>query len=106
MKSKKMVFVLAVMFFLAWSPTSAQDEEQFVDKIEIGKMKCKELMAGSDSERDIGIAYYHGYMDGKKNVTTLDIAEASAVSDHVRDFCLSNPASTVMEAFAKLDKPD
>ena len=34
----------------------------------------------------------------------LDIPESSAISDEVRDYCLSNPTDTVMHAFEKFHK--
>ena len=71
---------------------------------DIGKLTRKELMGGTDIEREVGIAFFHGYMAGKKNRQAIDLPVASALSVKVRDFCLSNPTNTVMDAFKNLGK--
>ena len=104
MKSHRLLILLIVGIALFAPPAWAQEETTAANTIEIGKLTCKQLMAGNDLERDVVIAYYHGLMDGKKKVEVLDIPEASAISDEVRDFCLSNPSNTVMQAFEKFHK--
>jgi hypothetical protein len=47
------------------------------------------------------VAFYHGYVAGKKSEEIVDIAAMGALSDRVSDYCLSNPTSTVMDAFTK-----
>ncbi len=104
MKTYKILILFIVGIALCAPPAWAEEEKTPVNAIEIDKLTCKELMAGNDLERDVVIAYYHGLMDGKKKVETLDIPEASAISDEVRDYCLSNPTATVMQAFEKFHK--
>lgn len=72
--------------------------------VDIAKMTCKELMAGRDIDRESGISFYQGYLAGKKNSQTLDLNAAAAQTDRVTDYCLSNPTSTVMDAFLKTTK--
>jgi hypothetical protein len=96
------LFIVGIAIFA--SPAWAADETAPANAIEIDKLTCKELMAGNDLERDVVIAYYHGLMDGMKKVEILDIPESSAISDEVRDYCLSNPTHTVMQAFEKFHK--
>jgi hypothetical protein len=96
------LFVVGIALFAP--PAWAAEEATPVNTIEIDELTCKQLMAGNDLERDVVIAYYHGIMDGKKQVGILDIPEASAISDEVRDYCLSNPTNTVMKAFEKFHK--
>lgn len=72
--------------------------------VDIGKLTCKELMRGNDSDREIGIAFYQGFMAGKKNEMTIDLHAASSLTDSVKDFCLSNPTATVMDAFTQSAK--
>jgi len=73
-------------------------------KIDIGKMTCKELMGGNDLDREVGIAYFHGFLAGKTNSQVVDVKATSERTDKVKDYCLSNPASTVMDAFTKAGK--
>lgn len=96
------VTVLAAALFVvpAWGaePSSADK------KIDISKMTCKELMGGDDTDREVGIAFFHGFMAGKKENTIVDVKKISVLSDKIRDYCLSNPTSTVMDAFKKSSK--
>jgi hypothetical protein len=96
------LFIVGIAIFA--SPAWAAEETAPANAIETDKLTCKELMAGNDLERDVVIAYYHGLMDGRKQVKVLDIPESSAISDEVRDYCLSNPTHTVMQAFEKFHK--
>ncbi len=83
----------------AWAEEAGPAGQQTVT---IAKLTCKEMMAGDDMDRAATLAYFHGYRAGKKGGEVVDIAEMSAYSDRVSDYCLSNPTSTVMDAFAKL----
>ena len=76
MKSHRLLILLIVGIALFAPPAWAQEETTAANTIEIGKLTCKQLMAGNDLERDVVIAYYHGLMDGKKKVEVLDIPEA------------------------------
>jgi hypothetical protein len=104
MTVKKLLLVLIIGVALAAVPAWSEEGKLSENAIDIGKLTCKELMSGSDIDREVGIAFFHGYMAGKKNQETIDLPAASARSDKVKDFCLSNPTSTVMDGFLKPDK--
>ncbi len=93
--------VLAGLLFaaLAWAEEPASDAARTVG---VAKVTCKEMMAGDDMSRGAVLAYYHGYLAGKKSQEVVDLTAMSAQSDRVTDYCLSNPTSTVMDAFAKV----
>jgi acid stress chaperone HdeB len=94
--------VLSVPLFSinAW----AGEAKSSAVKIDIAKFTCMDLMAGTDADRDAGFSYFHGYLAGKKNSATLDVNTVAAQTDKIRDYCLSNPKSTVMDAFTKAAK--
>jgi len=104
MSVNKLVLVLFVGIALASVPTWAEEGKSHENTIDISKMTCKQLMSGNDVDREVGLAFFHGYFAGKKNQQTIDLPAASALSDKVRDFCLSNPTGTVMDSFIKLGK--
>lgn len=104
MQIHKLLILFTVGLAFCVPAVCAEEGKTPVNAIEIEKLTCKEMMAGNDLERDVVIAYYHGLMDGKNQVGILDIPEASAISDEVRDYCLSNPTKTVMQAFEKFHK--
>lgn len=97
----KWFFVLiAVLTALpAWA-----GEPTIEGKIDIGQLTCKELMRGNDSDREVGIAYYQGFLAGKKNEQTIDLNAAATLTDSVKEYCLTNPTATVMDAFTQSAK--
>lgn len=82
----------------AWAEEPASDAAQ---KVTVGEVTCKQMMAGDDLDRGAVIMYFHGYRAGKMGQVVVDIPALSAQSDRVTDYCLSNPTVTVMDAFAK-----
>ena len=61
----------------------------------------KELMAGNDTDREVDIAYLHGYFAGKKTSPILDIPAVTAQTERFFNFCLANPKVTVMKGYEK-----
>ena len=104
MEWKKLILVLAIGIALASAPAWAEEGKADDNMLDIEAMTCKQLMSGDDLDREVGLGFFHGYFDGKKGVKVVDLPKASAVSTFVRDYCLSNPASTLMEAFVKAGK--
>lgn len=95
-----LVLVSALLFaFQAWGADSKTHK-----KVDIMKLTCKEVMGGNDRDRAVTGAYFLGFFAGKENSTTVDLDATSAHSSRVADYCLSNPKSTVMEAFTKTGK--
>jgi len=101
MTTNKMITLLVLGATLAATPVWAEEAPTAIRTVDLGKFSCKELMSGNDRARDIGFAYYQGFLAGKKNNMTLKLMDASDLTDRVKDYCLSNPKSTVMDAFAK-----
>ena len=101
---KNMVIFLVIGIALAALPGWAE-EERSVDKVvDINTLACKEVIGGSDRDREIALGFYHGYMAGKKKSNTINLIAMSDISDKVKDYCLSNPNHTIMEAFIKFSK--
>lgn len=72
--------------------------------IEIATLTCKEIMAADDQGRAASLAFFHGYLAGKKDSKSIELNTASDITDKVKDFCLSNPSATVLDAFSKSGK--
>jgi hypothetical protein len=94
--------IMAVSLFVV--PACLAESMKNPMKIDMSKTTCKDLMSGRDLDREVGIAYYHGFLAGEKNNRMLDVTAAATLTDKVRDYCLSNPTSTVMDAFTKNSK--
>jgi len=104
MSASKMVWLLVLGGVLVATVAWAEETTLTGTTLDIGKLTCKELMRGNDSDRDVGIAFYHGFLAGKTNNQVINIHDTGAKTERVRDYCLSNPTSTVMDAFTKSAK--
>lgn len=104
MKVKKLMSFFVLGAVLVAIPALAETMKSEEPMIDIAKTTCKELMSGNDTDREVGMAYFHGFIAGQANRHALDVYAAGALTDKVNDYCLSNPASTVMDAFAKAQK--
>jgi len=100
----KVILLLGLAVMLTITPVFAEEGKPNENTIDIGTMTCKQLMSGNDTDREVGLAFFHGYFAGKKGNQTVDLPATSALSDRVKDYCLSNPTSTVMDAFKKSAK--
>jgi len=96
---KHALVLLALGVALLAAPAWSQEDAAAVNEVHIMKMPCKQLMGGNDVEREIGLAFYQGYLAAKRGAQTIDLPTASAWSDRVREYCLMNPSTSVMEAF-------
>ncbi|MEH6577768.1 MAG: HdeA/HdeB family chaperone [Amphritea sp.] len=92
---------LVSIFLLAGSLANADQTEKQSD---LNNFLCKDIMRLSGTERDISIAFYHGYMLGKKGTTMYVRDKLSNISDQVIDYCLDNPNIKMLDAFIKVSQ--
>jgi hypothetical protein len=92
---------LAVCISLLGSASAWAEESANPVTVSLAGLTCKEMMSGQDVDRAAVLAFFHGYDAGKRSEKTVDVTAMSALSDRVTDYCLSNPTSSVMDAFAK-----
>lgn len=104
MPFRKLLIFLIVGMALFSASVWAEEGKPDENMLNIGEMTCKQLMSGDDLDREVGVAFFHGYYAGKNGDKVLDLPKASALSTAVKDYCLSNPTGTVMEAFVKAGK--
>ena len=73
-------------------------------KRDLGKFSCKEVMILSGQDRDIALAFAHGYVLGKKGTTAYDLDALAKVTDKFLDYCLDNPKANALASFEKIAK--
>ena len=71
------------------------------DKRDFGTQTCKEVMRLSGSDRDIALAFAHGYVLGKKGTTQYEVDALAQVTDQFIDYCLDHPAANALQSFEK-----
>jgi hypothetical protein len=96
--SSTMIAVATVILSAALGSALAQDNgDRTTDQY-----TCKDVMRESGTNRDVAIAFVHGYLLGKANATKFNIEELEKQSDAFIDFCLNNPNEKALDAMAKL----
>lgn len=71
------------------------------DKRDFATQTCKEVMRLSGNDRDIAIAFAHGYVLGKKGTTQYEVDTLAQVTDQFIDYCLDHPADKALPSFEK-----
>jgi hypothetical protein len=90
--------IVATFLLLAGAtsaPEAADAERDF------SALSCKEVMRLSGSDRDISLAFAHGYVLGKKGTTRYNVDALAQVTDQFIDHCLDNPAANALHSFEK-----
>jgi hypothetical protein len=88
-------FLLGGAAIAAEEPSSQKDLSAFL---------CKDVMRLSGSDREISLAFAHGYMLGKKGTTQYDVEALAQITDQFIDYCLDHPAENALQSFEMLAK--
>jgi hypothetical protein len=93
--------VSAAAAFLAGfslSPAPAQDAKERT----VEQYTCKDIMRESGANRDVAVAFLHGFLLGKSGSTNFNV---DALHKHSADFiehCLDNPGEKAIDAMSKV----
>ena len=79
----------------------AADKPEMKD---LGEFSCKDVMILSGEDRDISIAFAHGYMLGKNKTTQYEIEKLAKITDAFIYYCLDHPAENALASFEKVYK--
>ena len=63
---------------------------------------CKDVMRESGSDRDVAIAFLHGFLVGKSGASKFNIDTLRKQSDLFIDRCLENPNEKALDAMVKV----
>lgn len=95
-----LLVVAATTLPMLQSPAIASEGEV----VDMTHYLCKDVMRMTGEERSVTLGVLHGYMLGKKGVTSFAPATASKLSTDYIEHCLDNPADKALAAFEKLYK--
>jgi hypothetical protein len=74
------------------------------DKRDFSSLTCKNVMRMSGTDRDIAIAFAHGYVLGQKQTTQYEVETLAGITDQFIDYCLDHPADNALQSFEKFAK--
>lgn len=88
------VFLLA----LGVSPVSAQDAKDRT----IEQFSCKDVVRESGADRDVAVAFLHGYLLGKSGSSKFNLDVLHKQSSDFIERCLNNLAERAVDSMAKV----
>lgn len=93
---KKLFFALLCAGLMSMAlPAASQAED-----LDMGKIKCEELMKMDDQEKALMIFWFDGYLSQKKNDTRVDQEWIKKLSQHVAEFCAKNPGTPAIKSLS------
>ncbi len=95
--SRKLIMTVAAVL-LGASPGWAQDAKTRT----IDQYMCKDVMREHGSDRDVAIAFLHGFLLGKSGSSTFNL---DLLHKQTKDFierCLDNPGEKAVDAMSKV----
>lgn len=98
------VLAVAITFTLLCLGGSPAFAGELSEPKDLKDYRCKDVMILSGEDREIAIAFVHGYRLGKKNTTQYVPEVLAEATDNFMDYCLDRPADNALEAFEKFTK--
>jgi HdeA/HdeB family len=98
MRGKTALFASAILAgLIASSVVSAEPQPRTIEQY-----MCKDVMRESGANRDVAIAFLHGYLLGKSGSSKFDLDALHKQSDDFIEQCLDNPAQKAVYVMAKV----
>jgi len=98
--TSKMIFFGMVVFcsFLTTPPGSAQDN---TDRT-VEQYTCKDILRESGSNREVAVAFLHGFLLGKSGASKFNIGVLTKQTDDFVDRCLDSPNEKAVDVMTKV----
>lgn len=94
MNMPRVLYVLSLL--LAAETALAQvDKNRTIEQYE-----CKDVIRDSGANRDVAIAFLHGFLLGKSGGSSFDLAALHKQSDAFIERCLDNPKEKAVDAMS------
>ena len=96
----KISFFGMVVFsgFLSFFPAAAQDN---TDRT-IEQYSCKDILRESGSNREVAVAFLHGFLLGKSGSSKFNIGTLTRQTDDFVERCLDNPNEKAVDVMTKV----
>ncbi len=92
-------FLLSIPAISVYGQNGTKQEDSSM--IDAASINCRELLKLEDSDQEATIAYFHGFISGKKNQLEVDVDKLGDVSDKVIDRCIGRPNDSVLSLFER-----
>src|SRR5215470_4684403 len=97
-RNRAVITAAAVLVGSGLHPGWAQDSKDRT----VEQYTCKDVMRESGANRDVVIAFLHGYLLGKSGSSKFNVDVLRKQSDDFIERCLDNPGEKAVDAAAKV----
>jgi len=95
---KKLVCSVLFAAALAATPVRAQDTGDRT----VEQYACKDVMRETGDNREVAIAFLHGFLVGKSGSSKFNLDTLKKQTDEFMDRCLDNPNEKAVDAMQKV----
>ncbi len=95
---------LAAVAMLASVTAQAQDKKQDTGDRTVEQYSCKDVMRESGGNRDVAIAFLHGFLVGKSAGSAFNVETLRKQTDAFMERCLDNPGQRAVDAMTEVKK--
>ncbi len=95
-KMARNVFIAFAMLGFGWPAAQAANARA------IDQYTCKDVMREHGDNRDVTIAFLHGFLLGKSGSATFDIDALHKQTSDFIEYCLDNPSAKAVDAMSKI----
>jgi HdeA/HdeB family protein len=94
------ILAVSVIFSgaVAMAPTLAQDTNERA----VEQYACRDILRESGSNRDVAIAFLHGFLLGKSGNTKFNLETMTKQTDAFLERCLDNPHDKAVDTMMKV----
>src|SRR5215469_1810963 len=100
MKAGSIIIAIALIVFAGLSVKRAA--AQAANTRTIDQYTCKDVMREHGDNRDVTIAFLHGFLLGKSGSPTFDIDAMHKQTSDFIEYCLDNPTAKAVDAMSKI----
>jgi hypothetical protein len=100
MKTSRKITASAAILLAALGLDRASAQTANMRTIE--QYTCKDVMREHGDNRDVSIAFLHGYLLGKSGGTTIDLDVLHKQTSDFIEHCLDNPTEKAVDAMSAL----
>ncbi len=94
------IVAAVIILFASSTPIQAQDSRDRT----IEQYLCRDVMRDSGANREVAIAFLHGFLLGRSGRTQFNLDDLHKQTEAFIEDCLSNPNEKAVEAMTRVKK--
>jgi hypothetical protein len=95
---------VTIVAMLAAAPAQAQDRKPDAGDRSVAQYTCKDVMRESGGNRDVAIAFLHGFLLGQSGGSAFNVETLRKQTDAFIERCLDDPGLKAVEAMTAAKK--